>query len=93
MACGVPVVSTNLPGPASVIGEEGWIVPTGNAEAIASAWRDMLGLTSQERAERGSRARQRIVEHFSIQKMVERYEQLYTDVAARAGVNVFAEAR
>ena len=93
MACGVPVVSTNLPGPASVIGEEGWIVPTGNAEAIASAWRDMLSLTPPERAERGTRARQRIVEHFSIQKMVERYERLYTEVAASTGVSVFAEAR
>jgi glycosyltransferase involved in cell wall biosynthesis len=93
MACGIPVVSTNLPGPASVIGEEGWIVPTGNAEAIASAWRDMLSLTSQERAELGRRARQRIVENFSIEKMVERYERLYIEVAARAGVNVFAEAR
>jgi glycosyltransferase involved in cell wall biosynthesis len=94
MACGVPVVTTNLPGPASVVGEEGWIVPIGNAAAMASAWNQMLTLTAGERVECGSRARQRIIENFSIQKMVERYERLYTDVAAQAAsINVPAVAR
>lgn len=81
MSCGVPVVSTNLPGPASVIGNAGWVVPVGDAAAMASAWREMLGLTPDERAEYGSRARRRIIENFSIQKMVEGYEMLYTEVA------------
>jgi glycosyltransferase involved in cell wall biosynthesis len=94
MACGVPVVTTNLPGPASVVGEEGWIVPIGNAAAMASTWNQMLALTAGERAELGSRARRRIVENFSLQKMVERYERLYTDVAAgAASINVPAVAR
>ena len=84
MSCGVPVVSTNLPGPASVIGNAGWVVPIGDAAAIASAWREMLRLTPDERAEYGSRARRRIVENFSIQKMVEGYELLYTEVAREA---------
>lgn len=84
MACGVPVVSTNLPGPASVIGNDGWIVPTGDAAAMASAWREMLGLTPGKREAYGTRARQRIIENFSIQKMVESYELLYTEVAGRS---------
>lgn len=83
MACGVPVVSTDLPGPASVIGNDGWIVPTGDAAAMASAWREMLGLTPGKRREYGTRARQRIIENFSIQKMVESYEMLYAEVAGR----------
>lgn len=86
MACGVPVVSTNLPGPASVIGEEGLIVPVGDTSAMAVAWRDALGMTPEERRNLGIRARQRIVENFSIQKMVNGYESLYTQVAERAGI-------
>jgi glycosyltransferase involved in cell wall biosynthesis len=83
MACGVPVVSTDQPGPASVIGNDGWTVPTGDAAAMASAWRDMLGLTPGQREEYGRGARRRIIENFSIQKMVESYELLYTEVAGR----------
>lgn len=79
MACGVPVVSTNLPGPASVIGGEGWIVPVGNASAMVSAWRYVLAMTPQERAERGAQARRRIIESFSVQKMVDGYEALYME--------------
>jgi glycosyltransferase involved in cell wall biosynthesis len=91
MACGVPVVSTNLPGPASVIGEEGWVVPVGDAPAMAAAWRDALGMRLEERRALGIRARQRILENFSIQKMVEGYESLYTEVAG-AGLDTAPKA-
>jgi len=84
MSCGIPVVSTGLPGPASVVGDEGWIVPIGNASAMASAWQAALEMTPTEREERGKRARRRIVETFSIQKMVDRYESLYTEIASGA---------
>lgn len=92
MACGVPVVSTGLPGPASVIGDEGWIVPIGNASAMVSAWLTALEMTPEEREERGRRARRRIVETFSIQKMVNRYESLYMEVAAGARLDSTTKA-
>jgi glycosyltransferase involved in cell wall biosynthesis len=84
MSCGIPVVSTGLPGPASVVGDEGWIVPIGNPSAMALGWQAALEMTAEERDERGKRARRRIVETFSIQKMVDRYEALYMEVAAGA---------
>ncbi|HET9216806.1 MAG TPA: glycosyltransferase, partial [Terriglobia bacterium] len=93
MACEIPVVTTNLPGPASVIGEEGWIVPVGDAAAMVSAWREMLSLPPAERTERGRRARRRIIENFSVQRMVDRYEQLYTEVSGSERLRVPAAAR
>src|SRR5688572_19710823 len=93
MACEIPVVTTSLPGPASVVGEEGWIVPVGDAPAMVSAWRQMLAMSSAERTEHGRRARRRIIENFSVQRMVDRYEQLYTEVSGPERLRVSAAAR
>ena len=93
MACEIPVVTTSLPGPASVVGEEGWIVPVGDAPAMVSAWRQMLAMSSAERTEHGRRARRRIIENFSVQRMVDRYEQLYTEVSGPERLRASAAAR
>jgi len=77
MLCGVPSVSTDVGDSANIIGDAGIIVPPNNPEALAKAWLDLLGMTPEQRTELGLKARQRIVDKFSISKVVEKYEKLY----------------
>ncbi len=75
MACGVPCVTTDVPGPVSLLGGTGWIVPVGDSRALCRAWLEILSLTSAERTIRGRNARKRIIDQFSLEAMVERYEE------------------
>lgn len=79
MACGVPCVATDIGDSAELIGDTGIAVPPRNAEALASAWRDLLERGSEERHKLGMRARARIISHFSLDLMVTRYRELYEE--------------
>jgi len=83
MSCGVPIVSTNVGDSANIIGNTGIIVPPNNPEALAKAWFDLLVMTPEQRVELGMKARQRIVEKFSISKVVEKYENFYFEILTR----------
>lgn len=64
MACGLPVVAADAPGVADILGEDGTIVPIGDAEAFARA----VGLLLDDPdccLQLGARARKRVEEHFS----------------------------
>ena len=56
MACGLPVVATDYPGVAAVIddGETGWVVPGGDAGAVAAALGRMDGGRAEGRRRLGS---------------------------------------
>jgi len=83
MSCGVSSVSTNVGDSANIIGNTGIIVPPNNPEALAKAWFDLLVMTPEQRVELGMKARQRIVEKFSISKVVEKYENFYFEILTR----------
>jgi len=80
MACGVPCVTTDMEGPAALVGDVGIVVPIGDAEAMAAAWEAKLDLSAEARAESAERSRRRIIEHFSLKAMVRQYEDLYSGV-------------
>jgi glycosyltransferase involved in cell wall biosynthesis len=84
MACGVPCVATDVGDSALVIGETGRVVPPRQPRALAEAWRDLLDLGRDVRADLGLRARRRIVEHYALPSVVARYEQLYDELGASA---------
>lgn len=79
MACGVPCVTTALDGPLALVGELGRVVPVGDADALGAAWQEMLSLTPNQRQQWAGRARRRIEDEFSLQKMVRGYERLYRE--------------
>lgn len=81
MACGVPCVTTDMAGPAQVVGDLGKIVPIGDADALARAWQAMLSLTPTQAALWGERARVRAVTRFSIPTMTAGYANLYAHLA------------
>lgn len=72
MACGRVCVVTDVGDSARIVGGAGWVVPSGNAQALASTWSVVAGLPPHEREQRGSVSRARIEAEFSVRRMVER---------------------
>jgi glycosyltransferase involved in cell wall biosynthesis len=82
MSCGVPCVVTDVGDSAWIVGNAGRVVPPKNAPALAQAWQELLELEPQARAELGERARDRVIKDFSLEFIVDRYEELYVSLAA-----------
>ncbi len=68
MACGVPCVVTDVGDCAYLVGDTGLVVPPRDPDALARAWSECLEL---DLATLGTRARERIVENFGAERMVE----------------------
>jgi len=81
-ACGLPAVATNVPGTreAVVDGETGFLSAAGSAEALQGGMTRMMRLTPQERRDLGEQARDLVVERFSLDKVLDRWEQLYANL-------------
>ena len=77
MACGVPCVVTDVGDAALMIGESGISVPPRNPERLAAGLAESLAWTPADRAMRGESARQRIIEQFSVDRMVAAHDELY----------------
>ncbi len=82
MACGVPVVASNVTGARDAIvdGETGFLVPVGDVTAFARAAAKVL----TDRALRlrlGAAARERALGHFSLERFAERINALYGELA------------
>jgi glycosyltransferase involved in cell wall biosynthesis len=84
MSCGVPCVVTDVGDLAWIIGDTGRVVPPRDPGALAAAWRDLLALGHDGRQALGARARQRVIENFSLRAVVKQYEDLYECLIARA---------
>ena len=80
MACEIPCVVTDAGDSALLVGDSGLVVPRRDPEALAAAWVDLLSISSEERQIRGKKARQRILDHYSLEKMVSAYTGLYQDI-------------
>ena len=81
MACGVPCVATDSGDAAEILGEVGIIVPPRDPHALAEGWNRMIALGSEGRRALGLRARARIVENYDLDRVVPRFEALYSEIA------------
>lgn len=82
MACGTPCVTTDVGDAALIVGDTGWVVPANSADSLAHAMSDALGQRLADLAawkQRQAAARQRILDHFSIEKMVESYNKVWDE--------------
>ena len=80
MACGTPCVTTNVGDAALIVGDTGWVVPPNDPQALANAIMQAIEekqTNHQAWSERKQRCRKRIVENFSIEKMVENYHRVW----------------
>ena len=79
MSCGVPCVSTAVGGVDEVLGSTGMLTPFGQPEALAKAALSLL-TDPETHASKSKAARERAVEHFTADKVISRYIEIYERV-------------
>jgi len=81
MACGKPVIASNLPGVRSVVddGRDGLLVRPGDVEDLAEKVRRLLA-DARGRREMGARGRKKVEERYDWPRIVPRLEQVYAEV-------------
>lgn len=85
MSSGVPCVVTSVSDLPQVIGDTGRAVPPQNAEALAAGLHELIALGAEQRRRLGAAARRRIIDQFSLNATVAKYEKTYTNaIMARA---------
>ena len=80
MACGRPVVATNVGGVPEVVGDAGILVPSRHPGALAEACAFLLGDAS-ERKRLARHGRNRVEELFTLERMVGRFRDSYVAVS------------
>jgi glycosyltransferase involved in cell wall biosynthesis len=80
MACGIPCVVTDVGDAAAIVGSTGLVVPPGDATRLSAALENLLSRPRQARIEMGEAARERIRTNYSLERVVGRYAELYTEV-------------
>lgn len=76
MATGLPAVVTDVGDAALLVDDTGWVVPPSDPEALAAALRAAIGAQPAERTRRGERARQLIVDRWSLEGSRGAYRRL-----------------
>jgi glycosyltransferase involved in cell wall biosynthesis len=84
MACGVPCIATDVGESAMIVADTGRIVAPGDDAALAQAMLELLRLPAAARKDLGRRARERIVQNFSLPHITAAYAGLYRSLASRA---------
>lgn len=77
MAAGIPCVATDVGDSANVIGDCGRLAAAGDSEGLARAIEEILNLTPEQRAVMGLRARERVEQHYSIDRIAAMYLAAY----------------
>ena len=82
MSCGVPCISTDVGDAREIIADTGWIVPSEDQnaleKALEEAYREYLDFPEDWVARR-EKAYERVVENYSVEKMCERYIDVWND--------------
>jgi glycosyltransferase involved in cell wall biosynthesis len=81
-ACALPAVATNVAGSREIVvhGETGFLATAGDSLALRSAINRMMRLDVNARSAMGERARSRVIEHFSLNCVLDRWEALYREL-------------
>jgi glycosyltransferase involved in cell wall biosynthesis len=80
MACGTPCVTTDVGDAAMIVGDTGWVVPPKNPQVLANAILEAINEKQNNPLMwevREQACRDRIVDNFSIEKMVAGYHQVW----------------
>lgn len=83
MASGTPCVVTNVGDSAFAVGDTGLVVPPQNPATLAEAIGKILEMSASEREALGQKARQRVLDYFSIEKMASAYEAVFENLAKK----------
>ncbi|MCS6831755.1 MAG: glycosyltransferase, partial [Armatimonadota bacterium] len=89
-ATGLPAVTTDVGGNREIVveGTTGFVVPARNPNALAEAMRRMMDMDEHERLQMGTAGRQYIVENYSMERVVQQWEDLYREMLNRKGTQI-----
>lgn len=82
MSFGIPCISTDVGDASEIISDTGWIVPSNDQEALENALEEAYHeyMSSPEKwAARRKKAYERVIENYSIEKMCERYINVWNE--------------
>ncbi|MDH1622350.1 glycosyltransferase [Pseudomonas chengduensis] len=77
MSCERIVIGTDSGGVANIIDRYGYVVSPRDPDSLAQGMQKALALSEMEASELGQKARQRIVEHFSLDAAVQKWLAIY----------------
>ncbi len=81
MSCAVPCVVTDVGESPTIVQDTGVVVPPASIPLLADGILTLINMSVSERQALGGRARQRIIELYSIEQVSTQYESLYYEVA------------
>jgi glycosyltransferase involved in cell wall biosynthesis len=84
MSAALPCVATDVGDCRTLLGETGFTVPVRDERALASRWRELVDRSATDRRHLGLAARNRISEHYSMNRIARVYEQLYSSISGRS---------
>lgn len=79
MSAGLVPVATDVGDARRIVGDMGTVVTPDDPAVLAKAIAEIVALTPAERSARGTRAREQIVDTFSLQRAVDAYHALYSN--------------
>lgn len=77
MSCQVPCVVTDVGDSVEIVSDTGKVVPPKDPQALAAAWQELIDLGKEGREKLGIAARNRVIDRFSLDKIVDLYQQLW----------------
>ena len=77
MAAGLPCVVTDVGDSKTIVGDVGVVVPPRDPPALAKALEKVLAMSVDERRTLGARARERVREHYSLERITRQYLEVY----------------
>jgi len=91
MACGVPVVATNVGDVALILGNCGEVVPPRQPDGLSAAWARMRERLRQDGENLRTAVRARIVQRYGVDTMVDRSEHVLSELCAGRAPTAIAE--
>ena len=81
-ACELPIVSTRVSGADEIVREAstGFLTPVGDAEEFREAMSKMMRRSPSQRAKMGALGRQVVVDRFSLDAVLDRWEALHLEL-------------
>jgi glycosyltransferase involved in cell wall biosynthesis len=81
-ACGLPCVATDVPGTNEIVieGQTGFMAKPGSLDSLHGAMLRLMRMSPAERRSMGLNARRQVVEYFSLDAVIDRWETLFRDL-------------
>lgn len=86
MSMSVPCVVADVGDAANLVGKTGVVVPKENHEALAEGVLSLMKMTSDQRQIMGQASRKRILDEFTMERCVDRFDEIYQQVLAEASM-------